>query len=63
LLAARFGGLQAKMDQLLVQPEDEKFHRTNLQALNEKLETKIDFFLNFPFPIYYYLKRKEKENQ
>jgi len=46
LLAARFDGLQAKMDQLLVQLEDEKLHRTNLQALNEKLQTKIDFLMS-----------------
>ncbi len=46
MLAARFGGLQAKLDQLLVQLEDEKYHRTNLHSLNEKLETKIDFLMS-----------------
>ena len=46
LLTAQFDSLQAKMNQLVVQLEDEKLHRTNLQGLNDKLETKIGFFMS-----------------
>ena len=41
-LTARVDNLQAKLDQLVIQLEEERIHRSNLQALNSKLETRID---------------------
>jgi len=41
-LTARVDNLQAKLDQLIIQLEEEKLHRSNLQIQNSKLETRID---------------------
>jgi len=41
-LTARVDNLQAKLDQLIFQLEEEKIHRSNLQIQNSKLETRID---------------------
>ena len=53
LLTVRFDGLQAKMDQLIIQLEEEKTLRSNLQALNEDLSiesqnqrSKIEFLMS-----------------
>jgi len=40
-LAARVNGLQSKLDQLVIQFQEEKLLRQNCQSLNEELEKKI----------------------
>jgi len=42
MLSARVDSLQAKLDQLIIQLEEEKIHRTNLQALNLRLESRLN---------------------
>ena len=42
MLSARVDSLQAKLDQLIIQLEEEKIHRTNLQALNLRLESRVN---------------------
>ena len=40
-MAARVNGLQSKLDQLVIQFQEEKLLRQNFQSLNEELEKKI----------------------
>lgn len=42
MLSARVDSLQAKLDQLIIQLEEEKIHRTNLLALNLRLESRLN---------------------
>jgi len=42
MISARVDSLQAKLDQLIIQLEEEKIHRTNLQALNLRLESRLN---------------------
>jgi len=42
MISARVDSLQAKLDHIIIQLEEEKIHRTNLQALNLRLESRVN---------------------